>query len=60
MCTLVPVRTASRAALISTGSWRTFSTGSCHEPVLKRVVAGCCQSGAPPAPLVLVRVTNRY
>ncbi len=60
MCPLVPVPMASRAALISTGSWLTFSTGSCHEPVLMRVVAGCCQSGPPPAPLVPVLGTNRY
>ena len=60
MCPLVPVPTARREELFSTGSWRTFSTGSCHEPVLMRVVAGCCQSGAPPAPLVPVRGTNRY
>ena len=38
---------------------RTFSTGSCHELVLERVVAGCCQSGARPAPVVPVRGTNR-
>ena len=60
MYTLVPVPTASRAAFISTGSWRTFSTGSCHEAVLMRVVAGCCQTGGPLAPLVPVLGTNRY
>ena len=38
MCPLVPVPTARRADIISTGSWATFSTGSCHEPVLMRLV----------------------
>ena len=60
MWPLVPVPTARRAALSSTGSWRTFSTGSCHEPILKRVVAGYCQTGARPTPLLPVLGTNRY
>src|SRR3954466_7143240 len=34
---LVPVPTARREELFSTGSWRTFSTGSCHERVLMRL-----------------------
>ena len=43
MCPFVPVPMARRADIISTGSWATISTGSCHEPVLMRL----CQAVGP-------------
>ena len=43
MCPLVPFPMARRTDIISTGSWATISTGSCHEPVLMML----CQAVGP-------------